>query len=639
MKLAALFLWMLLSIQVPPAYAQSGGTNSDLHLERLDTGAGAELLTLVSIRTGSPEPLISFLRDTLGDDDPKNDRIRYIWVLTYARPSFTQRMKAGVPFFYRKSGNAPNTDKPPKPIVDYSATSRRALTGVLGKLFQREFLDSNGMWSRATTRSYRGNADEYRNTRISQSLEAMSSVDLESIFPGLSAKELDRIQGRLIVTQRLFGDLTSEPHLSIAKERHELRNSAMRAANWEMLRQKAEENGLYFQPLRLGSQDPSYVLLWVAREDLAIPHGAFDKQLLHIPSPWNDERIADIGYSETWHFDDKNRRVDSDSIGSRQVEVIPLALYSLNHPKAPLLMVDFRDRSKVRRVEVRRRAFEDTAGVLSLGFFSTWPYLGARNAWTALRGRWGAPINRQARLRAYSNLRYELSVDNSLDPQLRALVAESVEHLSVNPFERSLAEESNLAAEQYTALKVWALSPNGLAPKLDRDRRAEMTGLTHGKALRGLFTVAHVASLGLYRHHEEPTPDRWAQLDRQRRINYHVAQLREVLESSPKPEVVASVRDIGESVELLSELSKQDPSSGKRVAKLVSRLFRQTANDGLRHQCLDSLKRMQHEAADNELAKLMADPELAAWLRSAQQALRDDSATEIEVSLNGAGGR
>jgi hypothetical protein len=226
MILAALFLWMLLSIQIPPAYAQSGGANPNLHVERLDTGVGAELVTLVSSRTGSPEPVISFLRDTLGDDDPSNDMIRDIWVLSYARPSLLQRIKASVPFFYRKSGNAPDTDKPPKPILDYSSTRRRTLTGILGKLFQTEFLDSNGMGSRATTRSYRGNAGEYRNTRISQSLEAIKSSNLESGFPGLTVRELDRIQGRLILTQRLFGDLTSEDHLSTAKEQYEFRTSA-----------------------------------------------------------------------------------------------------------------------------------------------------------------------------------------------------------------------------------------------------------------------------------------------------------------------------------------------------------------------------------------------------------------------------
>jgi hypothetical protein len=305
--------------------------------------------------------------------------------------------------------------------------------------------------------------------------------------------------------------------------------------------------------------------------------------------------------------------------------------------------VDFRNLSKVQGAEVRRRAIEDTTRVLGIGFFSTWTYLGARTTWRFLRGRWGVPINRQARLRAYSNLRYELALDTSLDPLLRGLIAESVENLSVNPFERSLAEESRLAAEQHNALTIWATATDGLAARLDRDRRAEMTAVSHGAPARWLFTAARIASIGLYRHLEEPTPDRLAKLSRQRQINYHVARLREVLESSPKPEVVVGVGEIVESVRSLSLLSKEDPSGGKRVAKLLSQLFRQTNDESLRHECLDSLTMMQHEEADIELAKLLSDPATAAWLRSERQVPMPDPAERAEhtdladLSRNGGG--
>jgi hypothetical protein len=409
----------------------------------------------------------------------------------------------------------------------------------------------------------------------------------------------------------------------------------MRAANWELLRQKAEENGLYFQPIHFGSREASYVLLWLAREDLAGPHRAFEKQLLQIPSPWNDKRMAGIDYSETWSFDEEGRRVEGDSPGAYQVEVIPLALYSLNHPKAPLLMADFRDQHKVRRSEMRRRVLDDTIGVLSWGFFSSWTFLGPRRAWTMLSGRWGAPINRQARLKAYSNLRSEIARDSSLDPRLRGLIAKSVDHLSINPFERSLAELSKLSSEQYQALSIWAQSPNGLAAKLERDRRAEMTSMAHGKAARGLFTLARIASFNFYRHLEEPTPERIAQLDRRRRIAYHTARLRELLESSPKPEVLASVHDLEQSVETLTLLVEQEPSGAKQVAKLVSQLFRKTSDDGLRRQSMDSLVRMQHDEADKELAKLMSEPAISASLGSAQLRI-EDQAAGLEDARNGA---
>ncbi len=52
---------------------------------------GAELLTIFGRLDGMrgegrpalEVPLISIVRDTLGDSDPENDRLRYVWMLTY----------------------------------------------------------------------------------------------------------------------------------------------------------------------------------------------------------------------------------------------------------------------------------------------------------------------------------------------------------------------------------------------------------------------------------------------------------------------------------------------------------------------------------------------------------------------------
>src|SRR5882724_5650692 len=68
-------------------------------LERLPIGNGAELLTIFgrldSMRTtdaATPEvPLISVVRDTLADTDPDNDRLSYVWMLTYTRPNLMKR--------------------------------------------------------------------------------------------------------------------------------------------------------------------------------------------------------------------------------------------------------------------------------------------------------------------------------------------------------------------------------------------------------------------------------------------------------------------------------------------------------------------------------------------------------------------
>jgi hypothetical protein len=62
-------------------------------LEREPVNGGAELVTLFGHLSGSDTeeqepavPLLSVLRDTLGDGDSDNARLRYVWILTSTRP-------------------------------------------------------------------------------------------------------------------------------------------------------------------------------------------------------------------------------------------------------------------------------------------------------------------------------------------------------------------------------------------------------------------------------------------------------------------------------------------------------------------------------------------------------------------------
>src|SRR5438045_11984 len=94
--------WLMLVPVVAMAAA------SDFRVERHAVPGGSELLTVFGQLTegnapGNPDvPLVSVLRDTLGDTNPDNDRLRYVWVLTSARPSLLQRAAASLPFFYWK---------------------------------------------------------------------------------------------------------------------------------------------------------------------------------------------------------------------------------------------------------------------------------------------------------------------------------------------------------------------------------------------------------------------------------------------------------------------------------------------------------------------------------------------------------
>ena len=59
----------------------------DLRIETVPVAGGAEILTIFAkIPQSTKEvPMVSVLRDTLGDDKPENDQLRYLWMLTYTK--------------------------------------------------------------------------------------------------------------------------------------------------------------------------------------------------------------------------------------------------------------------------------------------------------------------------------------------------------------------------------------------------------------------------------------------------------------------------------------------------------------------------------------------------------------------------
>src|ERR1051326_9311273 len=79
-----------------------------LRLEKIDVPGGAELITVEAKLSGLESdknddwvPLVSILRDNLGDQTPENDRLRYVWPLTYTRPTTKHGLAAAIPFFYK----------------------------------------------------------------------------------------------------------------------------------------------------------------------------------------------------------------------------------------------------------------------------------------------------------------------------------------------------------------------------------------------------------------------------------------------------------------------------------------------------------------------------------------------------------
>jgi hypothetical protein len=114
------------------------------------------------------------LRDTLGDDNPDNDRLRYVWVLTSARPTLLQRGAATIPFFYWRPDLGKNADRTPSPAIDLSAASHPVWKSLAGSATQVMALNSNGTLLRASSQRYRANVQDHQRAQLMEGLARLS---------------------------------------------------------------------------------------------------------------------------------------------------------------------------------------------------------------------------------------------------------------------------------------------------------------------------------------------------------------------------------------------------------------------------------------------------------------------------------
>ena len=436
----------------PVEAASSTPAPNQFRVERLPMIGGAELLTIFGRMDGmrtqgmpAPEvPLVSVVRDTLSDDDPENDRLRYVWMLTYTQPTMMKRIASAIPFLYQHLGNKQHTSKnPPQPILDFANVGRQTWNHFFWMGLQNVFLDSYGIPLKAASRSYRRNAADYRAAHVTQALTILGNYenlrqrrrdDNELLAMGQSSDgnapvgnddsvndtatpllperspftpgEMLELRARLILSGKTFGGLFGPDKFSETVERRSMTSVDMIGHNWEMLRQRAETEGLYFQPLTMPNGSATHAILWIARTDLAAQTGrSFTRRFLNISNPWNDGKLRNwTGHTELRYFDQDNRATTAVHPGARSVEMIPLALYGLDHPKVPALLVDFRNSLNPKGREVSRRLFDDiTKNVLSLSNFGSIPYFLGRTAYNFVTGRRGVDLNQPTRLKSYSD--------------------------------------------------------------------------------------------------------------------------------------------------------------------------------------------------------------------------------------------
>jgi hypothetical protein len=132
-----------------------------------------------------------------------------------------------------------------------------------------------------------------------------------------------------------------------------------------------------------------------------------------------------------------------------------------------------------------------------------------------------------------------------LNPLLRAALTRRVDALQVNPLEHDDSREARAAMAQYDAFMTWARD-GGLEAKLDAERSGDARAAVHGAGGRLMLRAATVATIGLYRHRDDPNAPQMAErIDASRREeNRRVAGL------PPLPPVSASARPmVGESAQ------------------------------------------------------------------------------------------
>ena len=600
---------------------------SPFRLETLPVGQDAQLLTvfgnLDGLRADGAQaeevPLVSVLRDTLGDADPENDRLRHVWMLTYTRPTALQRVASAVPFLYGRVGGkkgAGGKGVPPH-VIDLADPKRDLWHRFLWLALQNVVFNPYGVAAKASTSALRRNAEGYRQAHILRALAILSLYEAETgAESAFTHAETAEIQARLMLTSKTFGGLLDDAYLDEVLRRQNTQTLDTRGHNWELLRQRAEAEGLYFEPLTMPDGEATHALVWVAREDLARNRGRkFGSRFLNVKSPWGDSRLARWdGHVETRYFDAEGRPAAPGAEGARKVELIPLALYGLDFPKIPALLVDFRDRLNPKRREMSHRVIEDVArNLLSLSRYGDVHYFLGRTVFDFVTSRRGVDVNQPTRLRAYSQLKLLLALDATLDRELRGEIGRRIESVSLNPLENDLAAEARLARQQYAALVEAARRPDGLAARLDRDRREEMVRLEHGKAKRVLLRSANVLSLGLYKHREPAAPGLVRQtLDGERRLAFHKRFLQQVARSTPVVEVVWDIEEVRRSLRFVAA---SDTRGDAGAARAAAKIFEQTSDPEARRLSLDCLYRINNEAAKSALLRIYQTPGVEPELR------------------------
>lgn len=534
---------------------------------------GAEILTLFcrlnASGTGDERevPLVAILRDSLGDNDASNDRLRYVWLLSYVHPSWRQQALSAVPFVYWRSGDGqkPASAKLPKPLIDLSQPSAPLFSNVGRQILQWSLLDPTLMPVRASSRTYRTNELDDERLHLEEAIgylrEAPVSTDEFPSVPAPTRPELNTVIARLSLRTHMLGGLVSEQQAEKMGEADGFAQEIIGSRNMETLRECAEKTGLIFEPIDVAGHVGEYAVLWYPLDHkFERPSSSLTTvwKVLSISDPEQDVRV------KHWHGPQFERALDSNGsllpagATGEPVQLIPLAVYGMSYPTKPLLLADFRDIYRVRGREMAQRLVDDTAtGILGLSHFTNWYFFVGEAIYEFVRSHRGTAVNRLARMDSYSQFRVELALDHDLDPTLRQVMQKRVASMALNPLEVAPAREIAVADARYAALTsdAGAGQDSKLGKRLAQDRRVELAEYGNTQRRQVSDEVLHRATFGMYARRVKENDLKPLILDRDRRIDYNLAFLDGLVKAGTNPEVSYPVERIRESVITVAELT------------------------------------------------------------------------------------
>jgi hypothetical protein len=287
------------------------------------------------------------------------------------------------------------------------------------------------------------------------------------------------------------------------------------------------------------------------------------------------------------------------------LELIPLALYGLDHPKVPILLIDFRNPLNAKRRELSREAKDYLESKFSMGpGFSRTLVNGGKAAFGFITHKRGMDLFQQSRADSYSRLKMVLSANHSLSHPMLADIGRRLEHVAINPMENDWKSEIQLAQTQYKSLLAYANRSDGLQADIDRARRAEMMSGSHSTAAQNLFKVGALSTFGTYTHREDDIPETDSILESRRLYVKQEVYLRDVLKSQSPIEVSWDMSKVRGALE---GLLGSPWLSDNRAAEVTAQLFRKTLDTETRERCLNALVQLNRRYAQTELARLAAD--------------------------------